>query len=165
MQWNASNVPGWVDQKALRLWTEYFVDNSCDPCSQRVLEDVEKGVIIRTHQISIDPMNSLDRLGAYEIGVQIRSRYINPSPSQNPEYLPWARLRENGEEVSAGMLHLGDRSLGEEVPGDPLMAYRVVIIMEGTGERHEGQNWIPLNDTRLILGTSQIEASLGYLPE
>lgn len=165
VEWNASNIPTWVDQKALRLWTEYFVDNTCDPCSQRVLEDVEKGVIIRTHQVLIDPMNSLERLGAYEIGVQIRSRYINPSPTQIPEYLPWARLRENGEEVNAGMLHLGGRSLGEEVPGDPLMAYRVVVIMDGTGQRHEGQNWIPLNDTRLILGTSQIEASLGYLPE
>jgi hypothetical protein len=165
VQWNAGNVPAWVDQKALRLWTEYYVDNTCDPCSQLVLEDIEQGVIIRTHQILIDPMNTLDRLGAYEIGVQIRSRYINPSPSQSPEYLPWARLRENGEEVNVGMLHLGDRSLGEEVPGDPLMAYRVVVIMDGTGERHEGQNWIPLNDTRLILGTSQVEASLGYLPE
>ncbi len=164
--WDASGIPGWLDQRASRMWVEYAVVEDCAECTRSVMQDITYGAgrARSRENVRIVSLTPLADLGAIELSVRLRSRYFD---SEGSELLTGSAVVVDADrgEFDGGRVYLVDRQPGEERPGDPLYEYQVEVVMpDGTIHRPPADRWIASDRSRLLIGTVQIEQSLGYLP-
>lgn len=163
LEWDASSVPRWLDTKAERMWVDYRVERDCRPCDEAVMAAITSGVTAATpSQLTFRTLTPLADTGAVEVGVRVRSRYFHP---RNRELVtqPLLPLTADMQEFTTGPVYLVDRQPGEEVQGDPLFEYQLELLMPD-GRSHRGQEWIPVHDLRVNVGSFQVEEALGFLP-
>jgi hypothetical protein len=108
-------------------------------------------------------MTPLADAGAYEITLEVRSRYFDPRvrDSQVRQLV----LDSDGKDFSLGPLFPGDRQPGESIPGEPLFEYRLGLTMKDGRTFRGSYQWVPSDDLRVPIGRFQLESSLGSLPE
>lgn len=167
VEWDAASVPGWIDGKAKRTWIEYAVVGDCDPCNRQVMRAITYGAgrPAARQDVVVATLSPLADLGAAELNIMLRSRYFDSGGEALTTSGPVV-VNADGGEFSGGPVYLVDRQPGEERPGDPLFEYRIEVIMpDGTIHSPPADRWIPSQRHRLLVGSVQVEQSLGYLPE
>lgn len=167
VEWAADRVPGWIDSRAKRTWIEYAVVGDCERCNREVLRTITYGAgrSAARQDVVVATLSPLADLGAAELNLMLRSRYFDSGGESLTTSGPVVINADRGE-FTAGPVYLVDRQPGEERPGDPLFEYRIEVIMpDGTVHSPPADRWIPSQRHRLLIGTVQIEQSLGYLPE
>ena len=162
VRWLAGSVPGWIDSRSKRMWLEYAVEDDCRTCDDEVIRSITGGVSSTgPSHITFHTITPLADVGAYEIAVQVRSRYFDPQAGDAQTRI--VVLKADGQDFTVGPIFLGTREPGESIPGDALFEYLIDVIM-ADGTTHKGAHWIESNDTRLAIGRRQLEESLGSLP-
>ena len=166
VEWDAEHIPAWMDNKARRMWVEYAVVADCDDCNRQVMSDISYGAsrAASRQEILIAALSPLDDIGAAELAVRLRSRYFD-SAGESLSTLAPVIVNNDRFEYSAGLVYLVDRQPGEERAEDPLFEYQIEVVMPD-GSLHEppADRWIKSHRNRIVIGTVQVEQSLGYLP-
>ena len=67
------------------------------------------------------------------------------------------------QEYRSGAVYLGNRSEGEHGASDPIFEYLLSVVMRD-GAVHQAPKWIPSQSLRVLIGSSQIKAELGFVP-
>lgn len=166
VEWDAERVPAWIDAKAKRTWVEYAVVGDCDPCNRQVMRAITYGASrpAARQDLVVATLSPLTDLGAAELNLMLRSRYFD-SGGETLTISGPVIVNADGSEFSGGPVYLVDRQPGEERPGDPLYEYRIEVVMpDGTVHSPPADRWLPGHRPRLLIGTVQVEQSLGYLP-
>jgi len=164
VKWNSSRVPFWLDGDARKLWLDYSVDRSCDACDAKVIAGLTGGVSRSgASQITFHTMTPLADAGAFEIMVEVRSRYFDPRVRDTQ--VRQLVLDSDGKDYSLGPLFPGDRAAGEPIPGDPLFEYRLGLTMKDGRPYRGSSQWVPSDELRVLIGRFQLESSLGSLPQ
>jgi hypothetical protein len=157
-EWDASLVPEWVERKALRMWVDYALVEDCAACKQQVLKSITAGVTsVAASQITFHTINPIASLGAYELAVRVRSRRFDPEGRETKEKS--VVLKADDQDFTVGPIYLGDGGAS----GDVLFEYFLTVAMPD-GTEYEGRNWVPSSDLRVLVGKSQIEKALGFVP-
>ena len=79
VEWDAARVPAWIDTEARRLWVDYGIVDTCEPCDKQVIEGITGGVTsVTASQITFHTITPLADTGGYEITAQVRSKYFDP---------------------------------------------------------------------------------------
>jgi hypothetical protein len=60
-------------------------------------------------------------------------------------------------------VYLGDRSQSAPDASDPIFEYQLSVVMRD-GAVHQAPRWVPSQNLRVLLGSAQIKAALGFLP-
>ncbi|MEX2499797.1 MAG: hypothetical protein WD397_13090 [Wenzhouxiangellaceae bacterium] len=166
VEWDAERVPAWIDAKAKRTWVEYAVVGGCDPCNRQVMRAITYGASrpAARQDLVVATLSPLADLGAAELNLMLRSRYFDSGGEALTTSGP-VIVNSDGSEFSGGPVYLVDRQPGEERPGDPLFEYRIEVVMpDGTVHSPPADRWLSSHRHRLLIGTVQVEQSLGYLP-
>ena len=154
---DASAVPQWVDGKALRMWVDYGVAGGCESCTRQVVKDITGGVTsVNASQITFRTFKPLAELGAHEVAVKVRSKHFDPDGRQ-------MRLRSVVLSADDHDFTLGPIYADEADGHDPLFEYFLTVAM-ADGTEYEAREWIASSDLRVVIGRSQIEKALGFVP-
>ena len=152
--WDATRVPAWIDTEAKRVWVDYTVVDSCEPCDRQVLDGITGGVTsIAADQITFHTITPLADTGGYEISAQVRSKYFDPK--DRAELRKSIVLKADNQDFFVKPIYNVSRS-----PGEPLFEYLLELAMPH-GTIHTGTTWIPTENLRVLIGRSQLEQSLG----
>lgn len=155
---DAREVPAWIDAKAVRMWVDYTVDEDCASCSQQALKDITGGVTsVSASQITFHTMNPIAEMGAYEVAVRVRSKRFDPEGRETTEMS--VVLKADNQDFTVGPFYAGEAGRSSDV----LFEYFLTVAM-ADGTEHEAQRWIPSRDLRVLIGRSQIEKALGFVP-
>lgn len=155
--WDAARVPAWIDTEAKRVWVDYTVVDSCDPCDKQVLDGITGGVTsIAAEQITFHTITPLADTGGYEISAQVRSKYFDPK--DRAELRKSVVLKTDGQDFILKPIYNVSRPAGE-----PLFEYLLELAMPD-GTIHTGTTWIATDSLRVLIGRAQLEQSLGKLP-
>jgi hypothetical protein len=158
---DASKVPAWVDTHAKRMWIEYATVDECTPCDQEVIADVTGGVTsVGSSQIAFHTITPLADTGAYEVDIEVRSRYFDPRNRDMQTKGPVV-LNADNQDMTVGPIYAP--SGGASGSGGPLFEYRIDLVLKD-GSTYKGTRWVRSDSLRVLVGTSQIEQSLGSLP-
>jgi len=166
VDWQAEAIPVWIDTKASRMWIEYAVVDDCSNCTEAVMRDITYGAnrAASRESVRIVTLTPLADLGAAEISVRLRSRYFDSEGSELQTRTPIV-VDADRSEFDAGQVYLVERQAGEERPDDPLFEYQIEVVMpDGTIHQPDSDHWVPGHRSRLLIGTVQVEQSLGHLP-
>lgn len=160
VQWDASSVPSWIDAKAVRMWVSYSLVEDCDECTRQVLKAITGGVSsVAASQITFHTMNPIAEMGAYEVAVRVRSTRFDPDSREVKEKS--VVLKADNQDFTVGPIYVGEREAGGS--SGPLFEYFLTVAM-ADGTEHEAQRWIPSADLRVLIGRSQVEKALGFVP-
>jgi hypothetical protein len=155
--WDAARVPAWIDTEAKRVWVDYSVVDSCEPCDKQVLDGITGGVTsIAAEQITFHTITPLADTGGYEISAQVRSKYFDPK--DRAELRKSIVLKADSQDFILKPIYNVSRGAGE-----PLFEYLLELAMPD-GTIHTGTTWIPSDNLRVLIGRAQLETSLGKLP-
>ena len=159
VEWNASAIPQWIDRKALRMWVNYAVVEDCESCKQQVMKAITGGVTsVAASQITFHTIDPIAAMGAYELALRVRSKRFDPDGREQKEKS--IVLKADNQDFTLGPIYVGEQA-GEA--SDALFEYFVTVAM-ADGTQHEARRWIPSSDLRVLIGRSQIEKALGFLP-
>jgi hypothetical protein len=159
VEFDASTVPSWLDSSAKRLWLEYVPVEDCQDCDDKVISAITGGVTsMGSSQITFHTIKPLADTGAYEIAVQVRSKYFDPR-SRELQIKPVV-LKEDDKDFTLGPIYLVNRQSGESVPDDPLFEYYLELGMPD-GTVHRAAHWLASDNLRVLIGRVQIEQALG----
>jgi hypothetical protein len=154
--WDARKVPAWIDTEAKRVWIDYGVVQTCDPCDRQVLDTITGGVTsIAAEQITFHTIKPLADVGGYEITAHVRSKYFDPKDRALLQKS--VVLKADNEDFTLRPIYAGTRPVGE-----PFFEYRLELTMPD-GAKHVGTRWIASDDLRVLIGRVQLEQS-GALP-
>lgn len=158
VEWDPAAVPAWIDTEAKRIWVDYTMVASCEPCDKQVLDAITGGVTsIAADQITFHTITPLADVGGYELTAQVRSNYFDPK--DRAELQKSVVLKADNQDFVVKPIYNGD------VPaGQPLFEYRLELAMPD-GRLYRGTRWIGSDALRVLIGKSQLEQSLGTLPE
>jgi hypothetical protein len=157
VQWDASRVPAWIDTEAKRVWVEYGVVETCDPCDRQVLDRITGGVTsVAADQITFHTITPLADVGGYEITAHVRSKYFDPK--DRAVLQKSVVLNADNQDFTLKPIYNVPREAGE-----PLFEYLLELAMPD-GTQHRGTRWIPSESVRVLIGRAQLEQSLGTLP-
>ncbi len=160
VQWDAAQIPSWIDGQAKRLWIEYAVDDTCTTCDEQVIRSITGGVSTSgPSHIVFHTITPLADAGAYEIATQVRSKYFDPH-SREPQ-IRTVVLNADGKDFPLGPVYVADRQAGDG--SDPLFEYFLELTMKD-GTTYKATRWIACDDLRLAVGRHQLEEALGSLP-
>lgn len=163
VQWDAKRIPSWIEKEAKRVWIDYAVKPGCEECDKQVIATITSGVSnITASPIIFETITPLADTGAYKLLVAVRSSYLNPR-SHDPQTLPDLSLNKDEQEYRSGAVYLGNRSEGEPGASDPIFEYLLSVVMRD-GAVHQAPKWIPSQSLRVLIGSSQIKAALGFVP-
>jgi hypothetical protein len=163
VRWSSTGVPFWLDTQAQKMWLDYTVDRSCTACGSQAIVGLTGGVSTAgAAAITFHTLTPLADAGAYEIMVDVRSRYFDPRGSE--VQVRSLVLNADEKDFSLGPLFPGDRLAGRAVPGDPLFEYRLGLTMKDGRTVRGNAAWVPSDDLRVPIGRFQLEASVGTLP-
>jgi hypothetical protein len=155
---DARSVPEWIDRKALRLWIDYAVAPGCEPCTQQVVKDITGGVTsVAASQITFHTINPLAEMGAHELALRVRSRRFDPDGRHSREKS--IVLKADNQDFTLGPIYVDEA----EGRSEALFEYFLTVAM-ADGTEHEAQQWIASRDLRVLIGRSQIEKALGFVP-
>ena len=158
VEFDASQVPSWIDHKALRIWVGYTVVEDCAACTQQVVKAITGGVTsVAASQITFHTIDPLAAMGAYELAVRVRSKRFDPDGREAKEKS--VVLKADNQDFALGPIYVGEQAAAS----DTLFEYFLTVAM-ADGTQHEAQRWIPSSDLRVLIGRSQIEKALGFLP-
>jgi len=159
VQWNAMQVPSWVEGQSKRLWIEYGVDATCGSCDDQVIRSITGGVsTVGPSQLTFHTITPLADAGALEIVTKVRSRFFDPT-SREPQ-VRTVVLNADGKDFILGPFYAAGQESGES---NPLFEYQFAITMQN-GQVYEADRWIAWNDLRLPVGRHQLEEAFGSLP-
>jgi hypothetical protein len=157
---DARAVPEWIDRKASRLWIEYAVNEDCPSCTQQVVKAITGGVTsVAASPITFHTMNPLAEMGAYELALRVRSKRFDPDGREMKEKS--IVLKADNQDFTLGPIY-GAESV-EEDGADVLFEYFMTVAM-ADGTEHEARQWVPGRSLRVLIGRSQIEKALGFVP-
>jgi hypothetical protein len=163
VQWDAKQIPSWVEKEAKRVWIDYAVMPGCEACDKQVVAGITSGVSnIKASTIVFETITPLADTGAYKLLVAVRSSYLNPR-SHDLQVLPDLSLSKDEQEYRSGAVYLGDRSQSAPDASDPIFEYQLSVVMRD-GAVHQAPRWVPSQNLRVLLGSAQIKAALGFLP-
>jgi hypothetical protein len=163
VQWDAKRIPSWVEKEAKRMWIDYAVMPGCEECDKQVVASITSGVSnIKASTIVFETITPLADTGAYKLLVAVRSSYLNPR-SQELQVLPDLSLSRDEQEYRSGAVYLGNRSQSASSPSDPIFEYQLSVVMRD-GVVHQATRWIPSQSLRVLIGSAQIKAALGFVP-
>jgi hypothetical protein len=157
IEWDAARVPAWIDTEARRLWIDYGIVDTCEPCDKQVIEGITGGVTsVTASQITFHTITPLADTGGYEITAQVRSKYFDPQDRTSTQKT--AVLKADNQDFTVGPIYSGKRP-----PDEPLFEYLLELTMPD-GRSYKGTRWIPSDTLRVLVGRVQLEQSLGTLP-
>lgn len=163
VQWDAKRVPSWVEKEAKRVWIDYAVKPGCEECDKQVVASITSGVSnIKASTIVFETITPLADTGAYKLLVAVRSSYLNPR-AHDLQVLPDLSLNKDEQEYRSGAVYLGDRSQSAPDASDPIFEYMLSVVMRD-GAVHQAPRWVPSQSLRVLIGSAQIKAALGFLP-
>jgi hypothetical protein len=155
---DASAVPPWIDNKALRLWIDYAIAPGCESCTQKVVKDITGGVTsVAASQITFHTINPLAEMGAHELALRVRSKRFDPEGRQSHEKS--VVLGADNQDFTLGPIYVD----GADGGSGTLFEYFLTVAM-ADGTEHEARQWIASKDLRVLVGRSQIETALGFVP-
>jgi hypothetical protein len=158
VEWDASLVPDWVVRKALRTWVRFALVEDCDACRQQVMKAITAGVTsVAASQITFHTINPLASMGAYELAVRVRSRRFDPEGRETREKS--IVLKADDQDFTVGPIYADEAGAGSGA----LFEYFLTVAM-ADGTQYEARSWIPSSDLRVLIGRSQIEKALGFVP-
>jgi hypothetical protein len=156
---DASAVPSWIDGKALRMWVGYAVVEDCAACTQQAMKAITGGVTsVAASQVTFHTLNPIAEMGAYEIAVRVRSKRFDPEGREGVEKS--VVLKADNQDFTVGPIYTGEAGARES---DVLFEYFLTVAM-ADGTEHEAQRWVASRDLRVLIGRSQIEKALGFVP-
>ena len=159
VEWDASRIPAWVDRDAKRIWVQYRPVGKCRPCDDRVIAEVTGGVVsVTTAQLVFRTITPLADTNAYELTVHVRSRYFDTHGQQSQQKS--VVLGTDGEDFPVGPFYLGEQS---SQPPSGFAEYSIDVAMKD-GSVHKGKRWLRADGLRVLIGTTQIRESLGFIP-
>lgn len=159
VEWDASRIPSWIDRDAKRIWVQYRPVGKCRPCDDRVIAEVTGGVAsVTTSQLVFRTITPIADTNAYELTVHVRSRFFDPQGQQVQQKS--IVLGADGEDFPVGPFYLGDQST--QPPGG-FAEYSIDVAMKD-GNVHKGKRWLRADGLRILIGTSQVKESLGFIP-
>ncbi len=160
---NLDQFPEAIDSAATRIWFQYALDRSCESCIDAVLDELLSGdVWPDTGALTLRALTPLEATAAAEIWIETRSRFFDP----NDRTLRDGQriyLTEDRGEYSIQPIFLTGQTESEDGEYWPLFEYRLSVIMPD-GSVYEGQNWIASDNDTVVIGSYQVEQSLGYMP-
>jgi hypothetical protein len=157
VDWSGARVPAWIDTIAKRLWVDYAVVETCDPCDRQVLDRITGGVsAITADQITFHTITPLADVGGYELTAKVRSKYFDPKDRASVEKT--IVLKADNQDFVLKPIFTVDRPDGE-----PLFEYLLELAMPD-GTIYKGTRWIPSDGVRVLIGRAQLEQSIGKLP-
>lgn len=157
VQWDPAAVPAWIDTEAKRIWVDYAVVSSCEPCDKQVLDAITGGVTsVTADQITFHTITPLADVGGYELTAQVRSKYFDPKDRTLVQKS--VVLGKDNQDFFLKPIYSGGAPSGQ-----PLFEYLIELAMPD-GKIYRGANWIPSDSLRVLIGKSQLEQSLGTLP-
>ncbi len=160
---NLDNFPAAIDSAATRIWFQYALDRSCESCIDAVLDELLSGdVWPDTGALTLRALTPLEATSAAEIWIETRSRFFDP----NDRTLRDGQriyLTEDRGEYSIQPIFLTGQTESEDGEEWPLFEYRLSVIMPD-GSIYEGQNWIASDNDTVVIGSYQVQQSLGYMP-
>jgi hypothetical protein len=157
VRWDSTKVPAWIDTESKRVWVDYAVVRSCEPCDRQVLDTITGGVTaVAADQITFHTITPLADVGGYEITARIRSKYFDPKDRALLEKS--VVLKADNQDFVVKPVYLGTRPAGE-----PLFEYLLDLAMPD-GTIYQGKNWLPSDGVRVLIGRAQLQQSLGMLP-
>jgi hypothetical protein len=112
---------------------------------------------VAASQITFHTINPLASMGAYELAVRVRSRRFDPDGRETKEKS--IVLKADDQDFTLGPIYAGEAGDGSEV----LFEYFLTVAM-ADGTEYQARNWIPSSDLRVLVGRSQIEKALGFVP-
>lgn len=144
-----------VMNHSIYRWIEYEIIKD-EVNTERLLREITGGVAeVEQGELEIRTLNPLEATGAFEIYVQIRSRYLSPSAD---EIETTDVIVESDRETYTLPFYLGRSD------DDTPFEYRVSVMMPD-GTEHVGKNWLPGSSRlRIAIGPRQIEDSVGFMP-
>jgi hypothetical protein len=156
VKWDAAKVPAWIDTEARRVWVDYGVVQTCDPCDRQVLDTITGGVTsIAADQITFHTITPLADVGGYEITAQVRSKFFDPKDRA---------LVQKSLVLKADSQDFVLKPIYNAAPsGEPLFEYLLELAMPD-GTIYKGTRWIASDNLRVLIGRAQLEQSLGSLP-
>jgi hypothetical protein len=110
---------------------------------------------VAASQITFHTINPIASLGAYELAVRVRSRRFDPEGRETKEKS--LVLKADDQDFNVGPIYVGEDARGV------LFEYSLTVAMPD-GTEYEGKNWVPSSDLRVLVGKSQIEKALGFVP-
>jgi hypothetical protein len=91
--------------------------------------------------------------------VRVRSRRFDPEGRETKEKS--VVLNADNQDFTLGPIYVGE---GGGRGSDVLFEYFITVVMADDGSKHEAQRWIPSSGLREVIGRSQIEKALGFVP-
>lgn len=160
---NLAHFPTAIDNAATRIWFQYTLDRSCESCIDAVLDELLSGdVWPDTGALTLRALTPLEDTSAAEIWIETRSRFFDPNDRtlRDGERL---YLTEDRGEYSIQPIFLTGQSSSSNGEEWPLFEYRLSVIM-ADGSVHEGEHWIASENDTVVIGSHQVQQSLGYVP-
>ncbi|MEO8199733.1 MAG: hypothetical protein ABI679_04345 [Gemmatimonadota bacterium] len=158
LQVDASNLPGWVEQQALRIWVDYDLVASCRDCDDRALADLRIGAGNPSRQnIVFESINPLRDLDLYRLRVKVRSHFLDPRAGDLAEGAT-VEIPTDRASVPAGVIYPPTSTLADST----LFEYRLTAV-KGDGTTLEGSIWIPVREARVLIGAAQVKQSIPEL--
>lgn len=163
VQWDAKRIPSWIEKEAKRVWIDYAIKPGCEACDKQVIATITSGVSnITASPILFETITPLADTGAYKLMVVVRSSYLNPR-SRELQTLPDVSLNKDEQEFRSGVVYLSDRQSGDTAASEPIFEYLLSVVMRD-GVVHQSSKWIPSQNLRVLIGSAQIKAALGFVP-
>jgi hypothetical protein len=159
VDWDASGVPAFLDDEALRMWIDYSVVADCETCDDLVFDDRFIPALPTSQALTFTSTNAFAATGAFRIVVHVRSRHFDGRSEQ----LRSVEMRADDEPYSGGTLYLDEGELATADETNPLYEYRLELITED-GEIHESADWIPGWRVEQFIGRSTLREALGFVP-
>ena len=113
---------------------------------------------VEAGSITVHTITPLADTGAYELALEVRSRYFDPR-SRDLVTKPVVVVREDGHDYSIGPIYVPSDGASE----GSLFEYRLESTRTD-GTTRSGTRWIAADRLRLILGRVQVEAALAEEP-
>jgi hypothetical protein len=110
---------------------------------------------VAASQITFHTIKPIADTGAYELAVRVRSKHFDPEGRSLQEKS--LVLKADDQDFTLGPIY----SQGDA--GGALFEYFLTVGMPD-GTEHEAQQWIASQDLRVLIGRSQIEKALGFVP-
>lgn len=152
-------IPDWINTSSenTRMWVEYLVEKD-ETAVQKVLAGITSGVTsVARAELSIRTLAFAQELNVAAVVIKVSSRYFDAKGTE--EAVKTLDISKEGSVSKIAPLYLVKRQPGEGKPGDPLLRYKLQVILQD-GSMKESKEWTELNDLNLFIGKAQVKPVL-----
>jgi hypothetical protein len=158
VEWDAEEVPEWLDSRALLQWVEYAVERKCEACDARVFDEKFIPSAAATRPVVMTATDVFEATGASRLAVRLRSKHL--TPSRELAALPQVMLSEDGAPKAVAQLFVSEAELAAD---EPLYDYQLELTFPD-GRSYAGSEWTPTRNLDLLLGSANVRKLTG-LPD